>query len=251
MCIVFQQDPSKVFSSVAAGNGKCLTFWAHHLLSAFSHLYVIYVNWEKLLLDFFFKVFRSYHSFYPWKHIKSLSWSDLISPRGPREAELHATFLSKPLILGGFDPQHYLLWSHNNKKTKIKKEIKARNIHQWWTISVLHCIQITHSVPCLFQFSCYYDSTVCSFPFFNHRKTLKTKSYARTPSFSSQILVLGSPGLFSEECFERHTLLGREEDSRSQGLTEGTATSQEKEKPARKRELRKTWKARAHTITWG
>ena len=108
---------------------------------------------------FFFKVFWSYHSFYSWKHIKSLSWSDLISPRSPREAELHTTFLSKPLILGGFDPQHYLLWSHNNKKTKIKKEIKACNIHQWWTISVLHCIKITHSIPFLFQFSCYYDST--------------------------------------------------------------------------------------------
>ena len=125
-CAFYFSKMLKRCFSVAAGNGKCLIFWAQHLLSVLNHLYVTYVNWEKLLFDFFFflavlslifqlEIYQV--TFLIWSHLR---WGAPI--RSPREAELYTTFLSKPLILGGFDPQHYLLGSHNNKKPKCKTE---------------------------------------------------------------------------------------------------------------------------------
>ena len=123
-CAFYFSKMLKWCFSVAAGNGKCLAFWAQHLLSVLNHLYVIYVNWEKLLLDFFFCCLITHFT------VRNISshFSDLISSRwgapirNPRETELSTTFLSRPLILRGFDPQHYLLWSHNNRKPKCKTE---------------------------------------------------------------------------------------------------------------------------------
>ena len=166
---------------------------------------MIYANREKLLLDFL-KVFLSYLSFYSYKHIKSLFWSDLISPRSPHEAELHTTFLSKPLILG-FDPQHYLLWSHNNKKTKMQNRtwlFEKKKKHSTFINDRQFLFSTAPKLSTVFYF---YSNflvimtlprviVVWSFPFFNHRKTLKTKSSERARSFSAQILVLGGPGLF-------------------------------------------------------
>lgn len=143
--------------------------------------------------------------------------------------------------------------SHNNKKTKIKKEIKACNIHQWWTISIspLHQKLHWHSIFIqifLFIMTLPQVTLDLQFSIFQPQEDMKTKSYERTRSFSSRFSS-GGPDLFSEECFERHAPWQRRRQQKS--LTDGRNGHSQEKKPARKRELLKTWKTHAHTQQLG
>lgn len=149
--------------SVAAGNGKCLAFWAQHLLSVINHWHVIYVIWEKLLLDFFFCCLITHFT------VRNISshFSDLISSRwGAPNTQptwnraIHDISFKTP------HPKRFwsttlLLWSHNNRKPK-QNMTRFKQISTQCSSTIdnfcSHCTRIIHSVLFLFRFSWYYDS---------------------------------------------------------------------------------------------
>lgn len=152
--------------------------------------YLIFFFLAVLSLIFQLEIYQV--TFLIWSHLR---WGAPI--RSPREAEIYTTFLSKPLILG-FDPQHYLLWSHNKKKTKMQNRtwlFEKKKSTQHSSMIDNFCSLLHQNYP---QCSIFIPIFLLLwlYPFFNHRKTLKTKSYERARSFSAQILVLGGPGLF-------------------------------------------------------